>query len=160
MSYYVDILEPAKDLDASLERLSSTVGVLYRDCWNATKRERYGDKPFDLNINAFVNMWFSNALKLFIAYDATTKKPVGFLAGLVLRPLPYNANVFQIEEYYALGGLEDRVEPLLIDHAVQAMKFIGTDEVWISRDSAGKSPKLPEQWKLANEFVLFRYTKE
>lgn len=158
-SYYVEFLEPDKDLNVALDRLAATVGALYRDCWNNTKRDTYS-QPFNMNIQAFTSMWFSKALKIFVAYDAVTRVPVGFLAGMVFRPIPYEANVFQIEEYYAMGGLEDKVEPLLIDHAAQAMKYLGTDEVWVSRDSKGIAPRLPAGWKLSNEFTLYRYVKE
>ena len=74
--YYIDILEPSKDLNASMEALGSSIGVLYQKHWAEDLQSSY-EKVFDLNIQAFANMWFDGILKLFVAKTFDGSKPLG-----------------------------------------------------------------------------------
>lgn len=158
MPYFVDILEPDKDLNKAVDQLADTLGVLYRRSWDDDKRQAYNDKPFNLNIGAFAQMWNMGTIRIFVAYDQATRKSVGFLIGMIFRPLPYDANVFQIEDWYALPDCRDEVEPMLFDHVAQAVRYIGCNEVWSSADNDGRAPAIAG-WKTANCFNRYRYIK-
>lgn len=151
MSYRIDFIEPSADLNQSLDRLGQTIGVLYQECWDATKRKTYG-KNFNLNIGAFAQMWVAGGLKLFVAYDAENA-PVGFLVAIIYRPMAYEGNVFQIEDVYAKEGHGDLIQQLL-DNAMQAVRFIGCDEVRIT----GMAPSI-DGWKIQGSDVVYRLVK-
>lgn len=153
MTYYYDMLEPSENLDQSLEKLGNNLASLYHESWEADKRQNY-NKPFNLNINAFAQMWFNGHLRIFMAYDEK-KEPVGFLIGMAFRPLPYEANVFQIEDWFTRHDMT--VEKGLFEYVEQAIRFIGCDEVWCA-DKSGRMPPF-QRWKEANTFQLRRYLK-
>lgn len=154
MAYRYDILEPTTDRNKALDDFSAAMGTLYLESWNRDKEPLY-HKPFSLNIAAFAQLWFTQTLKLFIAYDGD--KPVGFLVGMVFRPLPYEANVFQIEDWYGSGI--DEVERGLFDFATSAIRFMGCDELWLA-DRADREPSPMKGWKVENTFRYYRFTKE
>lgn len=158
MSYYVDILEPDKDLNKAVDQLANTLGVLYRRSWDEDKRAAYNDKPFNLNIGAFTQMWTMGTIKIFVAYKRSDNKPIGFLVGMTFRPLPYDANVFQIEDWFVDKDCREEAEPMLFSHAVQAVRYIGCNEIWSSANTEGRAPELPG-WKVANCFNRYRYMK-
>lgn len=151
MDYRIDFIEPSADLNQSLDRLGQTIGVLYQECWDTTKRKLY-NKNFNLNIGAFTQMWVAGGLKLFVAYDGSNA-PVGFLVAIIYRPMSYDGNVFQIEDVYAKEGHTDLIQQLL-DNAMQAVRFIGCDEVRIS----GMVPNLTG-WKVQGSDQIYRLVK-
>ena len=150
-----DILEPTSNLDESLDKLGRIVGPLYQESWDKTKSTTYGGAPFNLNINAFANMWFAKALKIFVAYDAD-RNPVGFLLGMTFRPLPYESSVFRVEDWYTKGDAD--IEKQLFEYVSQAVRFIGCDEFWVA-DGVDRVPAMPAAWKHQNTFPLRRYVK-
>ena len=154
MSYKYDLLEPATDRNKAIDDLTAAIGTLYAESWNRDKEAEY-KRPFALNIAAFTNLWFGGALKLFMAYD--DDKPIGFLVGMVFRPLPYEASVFQVEDWYSAGISE--VEQGLFDCAVNAIRFIGCSEIWVA-DKIDRNPKAMNGWKETNTFQYHRFTKE
>lgn len=154
MAYRYDILEPDSDRNKAIDDLSAALGTLYVDSWSRDKEPEY-HKPFSLNVAAFAQLWFMQSLRLFIAYD--DDKPVGFLIGMVFRPLPYEASVFQVEDWYASGI--DEVERGLFDFATSAVRFMGCDEVWVA-DRVDRDPKPMKGWREANTFKYHRFTKE
>lgn len=156
MGYYADILVPDNDLNASLDKLGRLVGPLYAEAWNKNKRKHYGDKPFDLNINAFAAMWFDGALKIFVLYDDSNNDPVGFLTGAVFRPMPYKATVFQIQEWYVKDNTGP--EQQLIDYTMQSIRILGCDEVWV-HDTDRRPDMSKCGWKQDGEFVGLRFIK-
>ena len=79
-----------------------------------------------------------------------------FLIGMVFRPLPYEASVFQIEDWYTRG--DEALKKQLFDFVVNAIRFIGCDEIWVA-DHEGKAPDLGMRWKEKNTFHLRRYVK-
>lgn len=153
MGYTYDLLEPSDDLDKSLDVLSKNLSKLYYESWEADKRANY-DRAFNLNINAFAQMWFNRHLKIFMAYDEYNE-PIGFLIGMTFRPLPYEANVFQVEDWFTRHNMQ--VEQELFKFVEQAIRFIGCDEIWCA-DKAGRMPPF-SNWKEANVFQLRRYLK-
>lgn len=151
--YTYDMLEPTQDLNESMDMLGRDLADLYAKSWNADKKHVY-DKQFSLNIQAFAQMWFSKTLRVFMAYDG--RKPVGFLIGIVFRPMPYEASVFQIEDWYTDGDRE--MERGLFDYAMNAVRFIGCDEIWVAH-KADHEVDLPSKWHEQNTFRLHRYVK-
>lgn len=157
MNIYCDIFEPSNDANESLERLAKEFSGLYGKAWDKDKRGHYEGRKFDPNIPAIARMWLDKSLKIFMAYDRDTNTPVGYLMGIVFRPLPYQANVFQIDDWFHDGNIA--VGAALFDYAKQAMRFIGCDEIWIT-DFASRIPDLTDgSWGLGNEFVMMRYIK-
>lgn len=149
-----DILEPSSDYNASLDGLSKYIGKIYAESWAHDKQETY-KKPFDLNIAAFARMWFDHSLKIFLAMEG--EEVQGFLVGIVFRPLPYNATVFQVEDWYSESVA---VVKGLFEYAQNAIRFIGCDELWVA-DRADREPLISGGiWKLANTFRLHRYVRE
>lgn len=155
MAAFIDILEPVADPSKAVQDLQDAIADLYLEAWEKDLRPTYG-KPFSLNIDAFVSMWFDKGLKLFMAYDEQ-RKPVGFLIGMVFRPMPYQASVFQVEAWYARDG--EATVKQLFDYAVNAVRFIGCDEIWIT-DDPSKTPPALGSWKIKNEFTMHRYVRE
>ena len=146
-----DILLPDPDYNKALDQLNEALESLYVESWVADKQEAYG-KPFNMNLASFVQMWVNSALKIFLARD--NGKVVGFMVGMVFRPLPYDASVFQVEDWYSK---DPAVVKGLFDYAMQAVKFIGCDEIWVA-DRADREP-LVTGWKEANRFMFHRYVR-
>lgn len=155
MAYYFDILEPTENFDESLDALTNALGKLYLESWEADKKDIY-KRPFNLNIPTFAHLWFSKSLKLFMAYEEGTNNPVGFAIGMVFRPLPYEANVFQFEDWYT--GNDKKMEKELFEYVTNAIRFIGCDEIWVA-DRADRVPLVSGGWKEANTFMFHRYLK-
>lgn len=153
--YRIDILEPDDDLNIAVDNLGNEIGKIYYEAWQQDKEKNYG-KPFNLNVNAFTLLWFNKSLRIFVAYNEKDE-PVGFLIGMVFRPLPYEANVFQIEDWYTRG--DEALKKQLFDFVVNAIRFIGCDEIWVA-DHDGKAPDLGMRWKEKNTFHLRRYVKD
>lgn len=150
-----DILEPGVDVNASIENLSNSIGALYAESWIKDKEPEY-HKPFNMNVAAFVQMWLGNSLKIFIATENNEIK--GYLVGMVFRPIPYEASVFQVEDWYAKGDIE--IEQGLFDFAVSALRFIGCDEILIA-DRIDRKPLLRGSgWKESNTFLYHRFIKD
>lgn len=155
--YFVDILEPSEDLNVAMDRLGKTIGVLYQEAWDKNKKHLYDNKPFDLHINAFANMWFNRNLKLFIMYDGEGKA-VGFFAGLVYRPMPYEASVFQVQEWYAKNN--PVMEQQLFDYVVQAIRILGCDELWMQIYPDRAAPTLGTGWEFSHAYPIHRYLRK
>lgn len=154
--FYVDILEPKQDPEESVRLASTVLAPLYQKCWQEEQEPHYG-KPFDLHAQLFLDLWFTGGSKIFLARERSGEnKPIGFLIGMLFRPIQYNAHVFQVQDWYA-GGRAD-VEQELFDHVVSALRFIGCDEVWVGR-SMKPVPSLGDSWKKANDFSITRYVK-
>lgn len=158
MEYYTDILEPSKDLNTAVDQLGTKIGDLYREAWDKHMKANYSDKPFSLNATVFVNMWLSGVIKLFIVYNKADNSPVGFLVGMTFRPMPYEANVFQIEDWYVREEHKD-AERCLLDHVVNAIRYMSCDEIWTPGDNSGNAPDLGMKWKKTNTFSRHRYIK-
>jgi hypothetical protein len=150
---HVDILEPKNDVTTSVEELGRIIGGLYPEAWDKRKIY-YSDKQFDLNINAFATVWLDGVMKVFVVYDRENN-PVGFLCGVVMRPLPFKAMVFNVHEHYAKTGEQEQA---LIDYVVQAVKILGCDELWI-HSYGDEKIALGPTWKHANTANIQRYVK-
>ena len=158
MAMYCDIFEPSGDVNESLERLSKVFAPLYGRAWEEDKKATYEGKPFDPSIPTIARMWLDKALKIFIVYDGPMGKPIGFLMGAVFRPMPYQANVFQIDDWYT-GG-DPVMQDILFGHVKQAIRYIGCDEIWMT-DNIGRVPDMSDTtWKLSNEFSMKRFTRK
>ena len=153
--YKCDLLEPVSDVNESLKELTEELGSLYAESWRVDKQDDYG-KPFSLNAAVFAQLWLSKGLKIFVARDSDDNM-VGLLLGMVFRPLPYEASVFQFEDWYAKPGHEGAVKELF-EFAANAVRFIGCDELWVA-DKADREPPIAGRWKETNTYKFHRYTK-
>lgn len=160
MGYYTyDLLEPGHDLNAALDELTSTFAPLYTESFIKEKAPKKGNPAFDMNVNAFAQMWFSKVMRIFMAYDGKGE-PCGYLLGMMFRPLTHQASIFQIEDWYAKGEDARHISTELFDYARKACKFMGIDELWVSHGKDEWYPALLHEWKPDGETVITRYIKE
>lgn len=152
-----DLLEPSTDLNEALDTLTTAFAPLYTDSWVKEKAPLKGNPPFDMNVNTFVNMWFSKAMKIVMAYEDGT--PVGYLMGMVFRPLPYRATVFQVEDWYAS---KDRTQVIgeLFHYTQNALRFIGVDELWVSHGPNEWVPPLAGGWAKTGSTITDCYKRD
>lgn len=154
--YSYELLEPERDLNESLDNLTKVFAPLYTESWVKEKAKFHGNPPFDMNVGVFANMWFTKAMKVLIAYKDT--EPVGYLIGMVFRPLPYQASVFQVEDWYSKADVYV-VAQGLFDYLLNALKFIGADELWVSGSNNDRIPEL-KGWKKTGETRTERYARD
>jgi hypothetical protein len=151
-----DILEvPEGDKTAALEAMGRAVAPLMAKAWE-DDRKFFGDKPFNLNAPAMAQLWLSGDLKIFVAYDER-QEPVGYLSGVVYRPLQYEARVFAIQSWWA--PTED-AKAVLFKTALDAMKFLGVPEAFAVLRDGESLPALPARWKEAGRQAQVRLVKE
>lgn len=156
MEIKYDMLEPLPDLNASLEMLTSTFAPIYTEAWVKDTAAAYGNPPFDMNVNVFAQMWFSKAMRIFMAYEDGV--PVGYLLGMTFRPLTHRTAVFQIESWYAKDRRQDVINGLF-DYMQTAVRFIGIDELWIAHNQHETVPPLQAFWHKRDTSVIDRYVK-
>ncbi len=156
MAVTYDILEPTKDFDSAVERLNSVAGKLYAESW-ARQHEPIYHKPFALDAQSFVSMWMNRGLKVLVAYDEK-QEPVGYLLGIVFRPMTYDSSIFMVEDWYVRDNRTDVLDGLF-GYMEQAIKFIGCEEVRITTSKTDRVPRL-SGWKPDAEFIMTRYVKE
>lgn len=154
MAIRYDLLEPQKDLNAALDELTSKFAPLYTENWVKHKAALHGNPPFNMNVNVFTQMWLSKAMRIFMAYE--DDEPVGYLLAMVFRPLPYQANVLQVEDWFAYTADS---EAGLFNYMQSVLRFMGIDELWISRNSTKLVPRLEHNWHLQGTTVIDRYIK-
>lgn len=153
--YTYDLFEPSNNNDESLERLTREFAPLHMKSWEEVKKRHY-NKSYDLNVSAFAALWLNKSLKIFMAYEET--RPVGYLIGFHFRPMQYQANVFQVEDWYASGDKE--VEEGLFEYMYEGLRFLGVDEVLMTVGSSETPPDLGPAWKMANTFKQVRYVRK
>lgn len=155
---HVDILEPDLDLNKAMDALGRVLNPTLHKAWEA-KRKSYEDKPFDFNVAVFTQLWLQKDLKVFIAYDENNGNEVlGFMTGLVYRPIQYNARVFQVQDWYTGDNIE--VEKALFKYLTEAVKFLGADEILVSNSDGDSFPEIPGNWKLATTSRTKRYIRK
>lgn len=152
-----DTLDPLPDLNVSLEILTNTFAPLYTECWVQDKAPSRGNPPFDMNVNVFAQMWFSKAMRIFMAYD-DAGQPAGYLIGMAFRPLTHQASIFQVEDWYAKNH-DHTVVNGLFEFMQTAVKFMGVDELWISHSQHEMIPSLQNVWKQRGATIIDRYVK-
>lgn len=139
MEFTYDLLEPGAAQEAALERLTKIFAPLHAEAWS--QKQDYA--PYDMNVGAFVNMWLSNTLRIFIAYDQQGQ-PQGYLTGLLFRPLTRRATVFHIEDWYVRGG-GIGIEKMFA-HVYSVLKYMGIDELQVSSTDDEEAPAPKEQF--------------
>lgn len=152
--YYVDILEPKQNPEESIRLLAEVITPLYHTYWEKTQQEKYDGRPFDLQAQIFTSLWFTGASKIFIAYNRPDDKPIGFLLGMLFRPMLYNGHVFQIEDWYAD---DPDVVKGLFDFSLRALRFLGCDELRVERPFPQEV--VGGEWKETGVFERVRFTK-
>lgn len=152
-----DMLEPLSDLNASLDLLTSVFAPIYTENWAQNRAKLFGNPAFDMNVNVFAHMWFSKAMRIFVAYG-DDGKAAGYLLGMVFRPLTHEASIFQIEDWYARNGNHDIICGLF-EYMQEALRFIGIDELWISHDQHEALPVLDSMWRRQGSTIIDRYVK-
>lgn len=83
---------------------------LYQEYWQNKARGIYNE-PFNVQMQALVNLWFNGSIKIFIATDNDIV--VGFCIALVYRPIAYNNTVFQIQDFYVRPNNTEAREKLI-----------------------------------------------
>ena len=83
---------------------------------------------------------------------------MGYLIGFQFRPMQYQANVFQVEDWYTGGNSE--VEEGLFEYMYEGLRFLGVDEVLMTVGFSGTPPDLGPAWQVANIFKQIRYTRK
>lgn len=151
-----DMLEPLSDLNASLDLLTGVFAPIYTEHWVKDEAPLRGNPPFDMNVNAFAQMWFAKTLRIFMAYE--DKRAAGYIIGLVFRPLPYQASVFQVEDWYARENNREVVKGLF-DYLETGLKFMGIDELWISHNERMALPPVSHLWQRRGATIIDRYGK-
>lgn len=151
-----EMLEPAQDIDKSLARLTEFFIPLYAKSWAEEKAPRKENQAFDVNAPTLANIWLSKAMKIFIAYDG--EHPCGYLMGMVFRPLPYQALVFQVEDWY-VENHNRQTEDGLFKYALEAIKFIGVDELWVAHTQDEIYPLVGGDWELRDKYENDRYVR-
>lgn len=152
-----DLLEPESDLNVSLDMLTSVFAPIYTEHWLQVEAPLRGNPTFSMNVNAFAQMWFSKVLRIFVAYG-DDKKLAGYLLGMSFRPLTYQANIFQVEEWYARDNNQEVVKGLF-EYTQSALRFIGADELWISHNESVMPPPLDFAWRRKGAIIIDRYGK-
>ena len=151
-----DILEvPEGDKSAALEAMGRAVAPLMAKAWE-TDRKFFGDRPFSLNAQAMAQLWLSGDLKIFVAYDER-QEPVGYLSGVVYRPLQYETRAFAIQSWWAP---DDEAKAVLFGTALDAMKFLGVPEAFAVLRDGESLPVLPAKWKESGRQSQVRLVKE
>ena len=151
-----DILEvPEGDKSAALEAMGRAVAPLMAKAWEAD-RKFFGDRPFNLNAQAMAQLWLSGDLKIFVAYDEK-REPVGYLSGVVYRPLQYETRAFAIQSWWAPDG---EAKAVLFGTALDAMKFLGVPEAFAVLRDGESLPALPAKWKESGRQMQVRLVKE
>ena len=137
-----DILEvPEGDKSAALEAMGRAVAPLMAKAWESD-RKFFGDRPFSLNAQAMAQLWLSGDLKLFVAYDER-QEPVGYLSGVVYRPLQYETRAFAIQSWWSPTD-----EAKGVPEAFAVLRY-------------GESlPALPPKWKESGRQSQVRLVKE
>ena len=151
-----DILEvPVGDKSAAPEAMGRAVAPLMAKAWESD-RKFFGDKPFSLNAQAMAQLWLSGDLKIFVAYDER-QEPVGYLSGVVYRPLQYETRTFAIQSWWAPT---DEAKAVLFKTALDAMKFLGVPEAFAVLRDGERIPALPARWRETGRQEQVRLVKE
>lgn len=145
-----DMIVPGGDIEASAKKLAQWLFPMYQKAWKANGGDSsFG--PFNMNMFAFMNNWAAKNFRVFAAYG-DDGEPCGFLVGCVFRPIPYEASVFQVEEWWVEGG--DDAKRSLFAYVLDAVKFMGCDELWVG----GGNGVLPPETALDGLNVRGRFT--
>lgn len=149
-----DILVPDKNnVEASIQTLGDTVAPMFAKSWVQTGGPMY-NHPFNLHVQSFIMSWLQGMTKIFIAYD-NSNQSIGFIIGVLYRPLQFECNVLQIEcQYYETP----EVEKGLLDYLVNSMRFFAVEEVWYTK-TKGMSPLELNGWKEKEPLELHRLVK-
>lgn len=155
------LLAPGSDPEQSLEKLTREFSELYRDSWERDKKAAHGNKPFSVNIQALFDLWFRGALKIFICKNDAGEQ-AGYLIGMQFRPLNHNTNVFQVEDWYAMGErprIKDGIIEALFDYLKTSLDIMGAEELWVSHGEDEVYPVL-DGWKDSGGTMIDRYLRE
>lgn len=156
MDWTYDILEPAKDLQTSLDKLTKTLIPLYNEHWVREKSAKYGNPQFDMNAPAFVSMWMGKSMKIFIAYDQHGAAQ-GYMTGMVFRPLTHNEPTFEIDDWYVRGGgkpLED-----MFKYVYSVVKYMGIDTLQVAHFADMDFPQPSPEWETRPAIIMNRWKK-
>lgn len=116
---------------------------LYQEYWGLISNE-----PFDLQLQALINMWLGGAIKIFTLSDNNTI--VGFAICLIYRPLTYNSVVLQIKDIYCRASHAYMYQEL-VDYIKDSTKFLGCNEIHSSQ------PLKLDGWEEQPDIISKRY---
>ena len=157
MGYFIDILESTDDQNESVDKFVRGIAPLYQKSWAQIKSKYYPGRAFDLNIVAIADMWYKGQLKVFVAMDTDTKELIGFLAGVVYRPLYFDARLFHVQDWYANN--DPQMERDLFDYMVKSIRILGCNELWIQEEADLLSVDMTA-WELKGQYVMKRFTRK
>lgn len=149
-----DILETSADPNASVEALTKTFSPLYTAAWTKEKAPQRG-VVFDLNIGAFVNLWLAKILRIFVAYDDNNVLQ-GYLLGIMYRPMTYNAQAFQIIDWYMAEGQSSHG---LFDYVYSVLPVMGVDEIEIEQHNEEYFTPPETKWQRGKDACNLVYRK-
>lgn len=150
-----DLLEPSDNADDSLKKLTDIFAPLYTASWVAEKAALYGNPPYSMNVGAFAALWMGKSMKIFIGYR--DMRPAGYIIGILFRPFTHQRNVFQIDDWFA----PDDPELLqgLFNYMQDAARFMGVDEIHISKGPGNALPPMRSIWKVDRSITTVHYVK-
>lgn len=149
-----ELLEPSADPNASFDKLTRVFSPLYTESWTRDKAPARGI-AFDLNVGAFANLWLSKTLRIFIAYDDNSQ-PIGYLIGILYRPLTHNVNVFQIEDWYIKDGQSSHG---MFEHVYSVMPYMGVDEIQIQHRAEEYFTPPEGKWQKVSTVTTYNFKK-
>ena len=152
----VDLLEPKPNkLEESLALLQSDVFPLYVKHWQEELKPHY-HKDFEPHLQLFIDMWVRGGLKIFVAYE--DGKAVGFVIGIVFRPLQYTASVMQVQDSYT--DHRSDISEAFSKYIYSALRILGCNELWYDMQYRSGGPRLGDEWVEQEEIRIRRFIKD
>lgn len=151
----VDLLEPTPTKpEQAINTLRDTLMPLYTKWWTEIAQSQY-DKPLNMHISLFLELWFGGGLKCVVAKE--NGKAVGFAVCIMFRPLQYEASVLQIHDMYASGS--NAVADKLWEYIEQLARMLNCNELWFDEHSRCRCVN-SARWREQKPMMIRRFTKE
>ena len=152
----VDLLEPKPNkLEESLALLQSDIFPLYVKHWQEELEPHY-HKDFEPHLQLFIDMWVRGGMKIFVAYE--NGHAVGFVIGILFRPLQYTASVLQIQDSYTDNRSD--VADAFNKYISNALRILGCNEVWYDTQYRNDCIRLAGEWIEQEEMRIRRFVKD
>lgn len=129
MALKFNYIERPKDVESCISLLDKAIMPLLIESWDKHGKQFF-NKPFIMNVGAFVAHWMERGLVMVIAYDGD--EPVGILTGLRFTPMNFATRILQIDTCY---GKTADVEKGLYNYIKELGPVLEYDEFWVSTDT-------------------------
>lgn len=124
-------INPPKKVEDSEKFLQEFIPLL-TEYWETKGKAEYKGEELSLNVLSFVQMWRLGSLCILMAYE--DNKPCGFLLGVRFRPMFYEANAFQIQDWYAPTP---EVKDVIFKHLDEMLPLMNIHEVFATETNVG-----------------------